>query len=141
MQIITSFEDIDRTGRRSNKFNPEAIAGQAESSVFLHNAVGNMGTQETSDSKGCEVLYYNSDPEDARERTLKHGPRRALAEQENTLEGAKPVRRSTLNGIPMNRIGLNRWKKMDEDVIADIIEVRWIKKLFVSLCRVEFLVD
>ena len=80
--------DIERTGR-SKKLNPEAIAGQAESSAFLHNIVGKMGTQETSDSNGGEVLYYDSDPEDARERTLKRGPRRALAEQANTLESVK----------------------------------------------------
>jgi hypothetical protein len=137
MQIITSFDDIERTGRRSNKLNPEAIAGPAESSAFLHNVVGNMGTQETSDSNGDEVLYYDSDPEDARERTLKRGPRRALAERENTLEGAKPVRRSTLSGIPMNRLGLNRrWKKMDDDVITDIIEVSWTKIFFCQFLQI-----
>ena len=74
MQIITSFDDIERTGRKSNNLNPEAIAGQAESSAFLHNVVGKMGKQETSDSNGGEVLYYDSDPEDARECTLKRGP-------------------------------------------------------------------
>ena len=37
-----------------------------------------MGMQETSDSNGGEVLYYDSDPEDARERTLKRGLKELL---------------------------------------------------------------
>ena len=110
MQVITSFDDIERTGR-SRKMYPEADKPFA--SAYFDN----------ESNEGDGVLYYDSDPEDARECTLKRGPRRALAEREQGL-GERPRRRNSLSSISSHRLGTTkRWKKMDEDVIADIIEV------------------
>eukprot|EP00980_Cylindrotheca_fusiformis_P003034 scaffold709_cov197-Cylindrotheca_fusiformis.AAC.2 len=69
-----------------------------------------------------EDLYYDSDPEDSRERTFKRlGPRGVLAERENRIQDDSIVgrRRATPTMTPLyNR----RVKKVDENVILDIIE-------------------
>lgn len=116
MQIITSFDDIERTGRKSKK----------------------AGKHGNSENENDDVLYYDSDPEDVRERTFKRGPRRAQAERDNTLDGAKPARRSTLSDIPMSRLGINRrYKKMDEEVMTEIITVscKNIHFIFLSIAK------
>jgi hypothetical protein len=73
-------------------------------------------------STGDDELYYDSDPEDTRERTFKRlGPRGVLAERENKIQYDSVFgrRKPTTTMTPLyNR----RMKKVDENVILDIIE-------------------
>jgi hypothetical protein len=122
VQIISSFDDIETTGRRSGNLTSETtgIGRQSNSSAFPF-----MGKGVKPEDDESEILFYDSDPEDSRVRSLRRGPRRVLAEQENKLEaGEVPARRTTLSGIPMKHLGLGRRrKKMDEDVMTEIIDV------------------
>jgi hypothetical protein len=111
VQVISSFDDTSK---------PAEIGIQSNSSAFPF-----MGKEVKPEDDESDILFYDSDPEYSRVRSLRRGPRRVLAEQENKLEaGAAPARRTTLGGIPMKHLGLNRrWKKMDEDVMTEIIDV------------------
>jgi hypothetical protein len=138
VQTINSNDDIDRAGRWKRKVKrfASATGDQLDSSVFLHNVVGNITSEDTNESDESEVLFYDSDPEYTRERSLRRGPRRAIAERENALKGANR-KRGTLSGVPMNRLNIGRrWKKMDDDLITEIIEVSFlvIYRLFFYQC-------
>jgi len=79
-----------------------------------------------NESEGSEVLCYDSDPEGARERTLKRGPRRAMAERENALDDSATARREALDILGSSRFGLGRkWRRHGDEVVLDIIEVRF----------------
>jgi hypothetical protein len=125
VQVISSFDDMERSGRFSRKPHSSELPGgpnPGDPSNFLNNVVDNMLTEESPDSDE-DILYYDSDPEDAREFALKRGPRRAIADRENKTLESTP-RQEALCGIPMTRLNLNRrWKRMDDDVMSDIIEV------------------
>jgi hypothetical protein len=132
VQVISSFDDMERSGRFSRKPHSSELPGgpkPGDSSNFLNNVVDNMLTEETPDSDE-DILYYDSDPEDAREYALKRGPRRAIADRENKTLESTP-RQEALCGIPMTRLNLNRrWKRMDDDAMSDIIEVSQLTILF-----------
>merc|ERR1711935_141723 len=67
-----------------------------------------------------ELLYYDSDPEDARERTLTKGPRVVMAQREDSRSRAK---RRELLDILDTSLGMGRrWKRLGQDVLSDIIE-------------------
>jgi hypothetical protein len=69
-----------------------------------------------------DVLYYDSDPEDARESTFKRlGPRGVWAEKKNKIQDDSAIGRkvSSSSVIPLYT---RRSKKLNEDVILDIIE-------------------
>jgi hypothetical protein len=102
LQTVSSFDDINRKeklNKRKNKF------------------------EDVDDS---ELLYYDSDPEDARERTMKCGPRVAMARRESSLGNeTNPKRREALNILDSRSFGLGRkWKRLGQEVLSDIIEVR-----------------
>lgn len=68
-----------------------------------------------------ELLYYDSDPEDAREHTLTKGPRVVMAQRKDSRSRAK---RRELLDILDTSLGMGRrWKRLGQDVLSDIIEV------------------
>lgn len=121
LQTTSSFDDVNRCGKwdRRAQSNTLQIAGQFDASTFLD--------KDLNESEGNEVLCYDSDPEGARERTLKRGPRRAIAERENAVDDSTAIRREALNILGSSRFGLGRkWRRHGDEVVLDIIEVRTI---------------
>ena len=119
LQITNSFDDVNRSAKRERKPNSKTllIAGQKDSSAFLDLDVNQVVDLDE------ERFYYDSDPEGARERTLKRGPRRATAERENLLDGSGKTRKEALNILGTSRFGLGRkWRRHGEEVVLDIIE-------------------
>lgn len=115
IQTISSFDDVTRGGRwerKTNSFVLEA-SGQLDSSQFL-----------LDHSANDEYLYYDSDPGDARERTLKRGPRRAMADRANKPDGAsKTRRREALDIVDPTRATMGRrFKRFDDEMVSEIIE-------------------
>lgn len=122
VQITHSFDDVNRAGKWDREKDSPGlkIGGQFDSSAYLDKDLSEM-----KEVNGNEILYYDSDPEGSRERTLKRGPRRAMATRARALdEKVKTKPREALNVIDSTRLGLGRkWKRLDEDLIQDIIEV------------------
>ena len=128
VQTVTSVDDIEiARRRRKEKFSvpPETDFGtQFDSAALLQQVVGNVIPNANSTEED-EILYYDSDPESSRVRTHSRGPRRVHADRLNAIENATRNRRRTLSGIPINRLATGkRWKKMDESLVTEIIEVR-----------------
>jgi hypothetical protein len=116
LQTTSSFDDVIRCGKWVRRVQSDylRVAGQLDASAFLDNDLGEK-----------DVLCYDSDPEGARERTLKRGPRRAIAERENALDDSARIRREALNIVGSSRFGLDRkWRRQGDEVVLDIIEVR-----------------
>ena len=67
-----------------------------------------------------DLLCYDSDPGDVRERKLRRGPRRSIAERDNICHSPQGL---ASNGQAHRYSNNRRWKKLDEDAISDIIEV------------------
>jgi hypothetical protein len=101
LQTISSFGAINRKEKLNNRKN-----------MF----------EDTDDS---ELLYYDSDPEDAKERIMKCGPRVAMARRKSSLgNGTNPKPREALNILDSRSFGLGRkWKRLGQEVLFDIIEV------------------
>jgi hypothetical protein len=76
------------------------------------------------DMDDSDLLYYDSDPEDAREHTLIDGPRVAIARRKAASKKSSGKRREALDILDTSRFGLGRkWKRLGQDVLSDIIEV------------------
>ena len=77
-------------------------------------------------AKDSDLMFYDSDPEDARERThQKRGPRVAAALLEAVSCESNAKRREALDIFDNSRFGLGRkWKRLGQEVLSDIIEVR-----------------
>lgn len=122
VQIVSSYDDVERGGRFGKKLTSGMITKgpQSDSSQFLKTVVDNMERNGSEDAEQ-EILYYDSDPEDVREMALRRGPRRAIAELENAPTRAKP-RREALSDISMSRINLSRrLRRVDDDIVNEII--------------------
>jgi hypothetical protein len=126
VQIVHSFDDVNRTGkweRQKDSYGLKA-AGQFDSSAYL-----DKGMNDVQEVDGNEILYYDSDPEGSTERTLKRGPRRAMTNRNASEEKNKTMPRQALDVIDSSRLGLGRkWKRLDENLVQDIIEVRFDKQ-------------
>jgi hypothetical protein len=119
LQVTNSFDDVNRCAKRNRKPKSTTLqlAGQKDSSGFLDK---NVNEAQDIDE---ERLYYDSDPEGAKERTLKRGPRRAMAERDNLVDESSTVRQEALNILGSSRFGLGRkWRRHGEEVVLDIIE-------------------
>lgn len=130
VQVVSSYDDIERAGRFGRKLKSGQIAKgeQHDSSQFLQMVVENMDLSASLDTHE-EILYYDSDPEDARELALKRGPRRAIAERENVLKRASPLREA-LSEIPMSQINLTRrLRRVDDDIVSEIIDTMKNEKM------------
>ena len=136
VQTVTSLDDLDVVRRRKERRRGPAPSSdfhhQFDSTTLLQHVVGNiLAPGETGQNE--EVLYYDSDPECSRVHTTGRGPRRVQAERANKIEHATRNRRRSLSGIPINRlVNGRRWKKLDDGLVAEIIEVR-AGGFFVSL--------
>jgi len=76
------------------------------------------------DIDDCEVLCYDSDPEDYRECSVNKGPRAVAARQEENSNERNTKRREALDILDTGRFGLGRrLRQRGQDVLADIIEV------------------
>jgi hypothetical protein len=122
VQIVNSYDDIERADRFGRKMTSADISkGHNESSQFLQMIVDNMEQDNKADSNE-EILFYDSDPEDAREMALRRGPRRAIADLENKTTSTKAPREA-LSEIPMSRINMRRkLRNVDDETITDIID-------------------
>jgi hypothetical protein len=138
LQTISSFDDVNRSGKRRRKWRSMTleVAGQFDTSAFLDKDIDHGPKHD-----GGDVLYYDSDPEGARERTMKRGPRRAVAERQNVVDAsAIPPRREALDILGSSRFGAGRrWRRLGEEVVQDIIEVS--SGLALALTIMTFLVQ
>eukprot|EP00934_Nitzschia_sp_Nitz4_P005974 Nitzschia sp. Nitz4//scaffold3_size479765//43810//46457//NITZ4_000017-RA/size479765-augustus-gene-0.1-mRNA-1//1//CDS//3329550509//5964//frame0 len=122
VQVVHSYDDMERSGRFGQKLNSSDIqkAPRNDTSQFLRKVTENAIHDEV-DEEG-EVLYYDSDPEDVRERAATRGPRRAVADRNNLSPRAKP-HTEALSSIPMSRMNLSRrLRRCDDDLVTDIID-------------------
>lgn len=129
VQIVSSYDDVERSGRFGPKLTSVDIAKppRTDSSQFLRNVVKHMNNGAFDSEE--DILYYDSDPEDTRERTTKRGPRRALADRDNLSPRGKP-RTEALCDIPMSRISLSRrLRRADDDIVHDIIDTMKNEKI------------
>ena len=129
IKTTQSFDDADPFSTKSRA--ALKAADQFHSSALLKHVVDAMMLNESDETtSGDEVAFYDSDPEDIRPRTIrKRGPRRVEADRLNTQlnESSSPrARTRSLDKIPSKR----RVKKLDEDVIKDIVQVS-----FATLCQ------
>ena len=130
VQVVSSYDDIERGGRFGRRLSSGLISKkqQHDSSQFLQMVVDNMELPTSCDDDE-EILYYDSDPEDARELALKRGARRALAERENISTRATPPKEA-LSEIPMSRFALLRkLRRVDDEMVSEIIEMMKNEKM------------
>lgn len=94
LQTARSMGDIEGLGEKQG--GPKSPSKE----FFLIQAVDDMfdqlipdaaGTASPERNGGEDVLYYDSDPEDVRERTFRRGSRQAIAEHSNRSEQAVPI--------------------------------------------------
>lgn len=131
VQTTQSFDDASRSGKGRKVKAASEVANRFHSSALLHHIVGNMavsGPTGPAEEPEEDVAYYDSDPEDARQRTMKRGPRRVTADRLNKVEpDLEPSPRAqALEGVGFENIGSSKKvsKKLDEDVIVEIVQVR-----------------
>ncbi len=131
VQVVSSYDDVDRGGRFGRKLKSGQIAkgDQHDSSVFLRMVVDNMELSASS-STDEEILYYDSDPEDARESAIRRGPRRAIADRDNISKRTTPIREA-LSEIPTSRlINLTRrLRRVDDELVNEIIDTMKNEKM------------
>jgi hypothetical protein len=141
VQTVASNEDVEVSRIRkekqktSTRSRPEpSLVDPFDSSALLQQVVGNIVAPE-SVKKDEEILYYDSDPESSRLRSYSRGPRRVYAERSNETEDDPRRRRRTLSGIPMDRMMAGRrWKKMDDTLVSNTIEVRFLGRKSSECC-------
>lgn len=89
-----------------------------------------VNRKSEGDMDDSDLLYYDSDPEDARERILTDGPRVAIARRKAASNKSIGKRREALDILDTGRFGLGRkWKRLGQDVLSDIIEATKNEKL------------
>jgi hypothetical protein len=131
VQTTQSFDDTSRTGKGRKDKAATEVANSFHTSALLKHVVGNMMVSDQSNPEEEveeEVAYYDSDPEDARPRTMKKGPRRISAERLNRVEDEKEEspRHQALSGVGFENVTSNKKvsKRLDEEVIVEIVQVR-----------------
>jgi hypothetical protein len=131
VQTTQSFDDASRTGKGRKDKAATEVANRFHTSALLQHVVGNMMFSDQGisvEEAEEEVAYYDSDPEDARPRTMKKGPRRVSAERLNRVEDEKEEspRHQALSGVGFENVTSNKKvsKRLDEEVIVEIVQVR-----------------
>lgn len=135
VQTIQSFDD--NRVRRNQELRVVKDALEAfHSSALLKQVVGTMHTQRDEPVEE-DVAYYDSDPEDARPRLLlRKGPRQVAAELKNKDNGKSPAKRQqSFSGIGFEKIKSNKRvsKKLDEESIVQIVQVRTVAEAYLFL--------
>lgn len=96
-----------------------------EDNMYLQTIHSYDEVTERKKEEDDDLLYYDSDPEDARERTHRKGPRTSMAQFEEESGKRDWKRREALDILDNSRFGLGRkWRRLGHEVISDIIEVR-----------------
>jgi hypothetical protein len=118
LQTTQSFDDARMLKSASLE---KEVANQFHSSALLKHVVGNMMLSSPAEQDD-EVAFYDSDPEDARSKTLKD-PRQVTAESRRKSKSVRPAR--ALSGPGFEKIkGSNKRvsRKLDEDTIVQIVQ-------------------
>jgi len=126
------------------KFLPklaDSAAQKLHSSPLLDSLVTNMmshwanegttGSSAKEMSQEDESVYYDSDPEDSRPRTLHHGPRKIqtlIPEDPDSQEISRP---KVLDGSGIDRMNAKLGKRADEDSVKEIVQSMMNERLLV----------
>ena len=95
------------------------------------NSTGNpLLPQESTITKEEESVYYDSDPEDSRPRTIHQGPRRLKALDHDECKD-KLSRSKALDGFPIEPTKTKLSKKVDDDTVRDIVQSMMNDRLLV----------
>ena len=133
LQTVNSFDDLHDFRKRNERHQASTTNDLSATSTMFQHMVANILQPQPKDAQVDNILYYDSDPEDIRESTLRIGPRRAKAKRMNAVAGdGLKARRRTLDGVPIKVLGASSrsLKKMDDLLVADIIEVSSFFKPF-----------
>eukprot|EP00977_Amphora_coffeiformis_P006311 scaffold1352_cov180-Amphora_coffeaeformis.AAC.1 len=126
------------------KFLPKLADNAAQklhSSPLLDSLVTNMmshwandgtnGTATKNMSQEEESVYYDSDPEDSRPRTLHHGPRKIQALVAKDTDQKEASRPKVLDGSGIDRMNAKLGKRADEDTVREIVQSMMNERLLV----------
>ena len=127
-------KEIKRLQNRARKSSGQAIrlqnlrkqmtfkgANTRDVSVLQTISSFDDAVRKARENKEDELLYYDSDPEDARERTVTKGPRKAMARRADSKFRGK--RGEALDILDTSRsLPGRKYKRSGQDVLSDIIE-------------------
>lgn len=128
VQTVQSFDDAyARTGGTIKLKAATEAANQFHSSALLQTVVAKMKIQypigNSKDDEG--VAFYDSDPEDSRPRNSNKGPRQVAASyNQNYNQKAYGHQLSGYPGFDEIGAGRNVSRKLDEETIVDMVQVR-----------------
>ncbi len=148
VQTTQSLDDLDqvrndretsRKSRRRNQIVVTELATKFHSSALLQHIVDGMLEMTTPKanplrsefSEDDEVMYYDSDPEDARERNTSKGSRRAMAyrmNEEGTINEQDVSTSMESSDVDFGQVDfLLKGSKVEENLIIEIAEVCFTK--------------
>ena len=117
IKTTQSFNDAQPRLKITNRAANQFLGSDLLSSVV--NTMNQTIPDPTPSSQDEEdIVYYDSDPEDTRERTMTRGPRRVSADIRNVRDETLPNKTADFGKV---RKKLSR--KIDEDVVKDIVQV------------------
>jgi hypothetical protein len=124
VQTTKSFDDADMERLRQAQ---ERSVNRLHSSALMERVMGSMVLAKHEEEEE-EAVYYDSDPEDVRQRT-RGGVRRAVANRHNAVtkeEEAQHQARPILSGVGFERIAVGKkLRKLDEGLIIQIVQVKY----------------
>jgi len=136
-------EELKKIHNRARKSSGQAkrLANLRKQMTFAGGDQRNASTLQTissfddvhrkkTETEDDDLLYYDSDPEDSRERTFRKGPREVMARREEEDIRSRVKRREALDILDTTRFGLGRrWRRAGQDVLSDIIEATKNEKI------------
>lgn len=142
VKTTQSFDDASQYARQQQQQAASEAARRLHSSPLIKHVVESMmmGDTEAKPSVVDEVAYYDSDPEDVKPRILsKRGPRRVAADHKSNERfkkdqlghSKKSVNVKALERIPTGK----KVRKLDEDAVIDIVQVRKRTQLWFRMAR------
>lgn len=112
LQTISSFDDAFRKDSSKKK---RGVIKSAKSHLNINNLIGDNGDSE--------FLFYDSDPDDARESTTKCGPRVTMSRRKVFLSDHAHLRqKEALDILDSSYKPGRKWRKLGQEVLFDIIE-------------------
>lgn len=141
MQYVQTTKSFDDAKVLGSKTKASKAVEQFHSSALLQSVVGTMMMSSPEKEDDEEVAYYDSDPEDARPRTMhKRCPRQAeLCKKESHSEGELPPKKT---GSAFDKIKSTKRvsKKLDEETIVQIVQVCSLPNIFCHNVGIEVLI-
>lgn len=135
IRTTQSFDDAKLLPKIADK-----AANELHSSPLLDSLVSNMMNQWSVEAKvdspnGVtkteeDSVYYDSDPEDSRPRTMHHGPRN-VRPQRDAPDNDAVSRPKALDGFGIERVDAKLSKKTDEDTIKEVVQSMMNERLLV----------